>query len=264
MASDLPSAVEGPQIYWYANDLLPPLVGRRVVRVGGDRAEACSEFRGLVFDRFVAAGKLLLIHFVDHPNVLRIHCLMFGDVRLNRTRPGKRLTLRLTLDGPAPADKLYVFLGSARPECLADLGHLDAARRGDALQPSYDGAAVLAEASKQQPDRPLTDVLLDQSWFPGLGNKIKTEALWLAKLHPLMPVGRLTAAQRRDLSGRIADYSQTFLQAVHEQGDHCYPPPFVFRRKRCPECGATIETAQLGEPPRKSHWCPSRQPAPSV
>ena len=130
------------------------------------------------------------------------------------------------------------------------------------MDPAYDGSAVLAAAAADEPDRPLADALLDQTRFPGLGNKIKTEAPWLARLHPLTPVGSLSPSLRHDLATHILDLSQHWLRVVHEQGDHAYPTPHVFRAKICPRCHTPVKCKILGDPPRKSHWCPTCQPAP--
>ena len=230
-------------------------------------------------DTFTARGKLLFVRLVDREPLLRLHCLMFGDVRVNRTRPGKRLTLRLTLNGPphvprlisggngraTPAnrpDRIDLYLGAARPATPEEFAALDEYRRGDAMHPAYDGSAVLHDAAADNPDRPLADVLLDQTRFPGLGNKIKTEAPWLARLHPLTPVGSLSPTQRNDLAQHILDLSQLWLHVVEAQGDHAYPTPHVFRAKTCPRCHTPVHHETLGTPPRKSHWCPTCQPVP--
>ena len=252
-------------------------------RITGDRRAVNADFTGGTIDDFIAGGKLLFVRFVDRQPLLRLHCLMFGDIRVNRTRPGKRLTLRLTLaprkDGPpltprlvsrgngraTPAnrpDRIDLYLGAARPATPDEFAALDQHRRGDAMNPAYDGAAVLAEAAADGPTRPLADVLLDQTYFPGLGNKIKTEAPWLARLHPLTPVGSLSSTQRNDLATHILDLSQLWLRVVEEQGDHAYPTPHVFRAKTCPRCNSPVQHDTLGDPPRKSHWCPTCQPAP--
>ena len=269
--------MEGPQIHWYTRHLLPPLAGRTVDRVSGRRAEVNRVFTGGTIAGTTGRGKLIFLRFTNRDQLLRLHCLMFGDLRINRTRPGKTLTLKLHLAGPAAAprllsrgngrptprsapDTLRLYLGAARPADPAELDELEPTRRGDALDPRYDGAAVLADAAAAEPRRPVSDVMLDQALFPGLGNKIKAEALWLARLHPMTRVGSLTPARRAALAGSILDYTRVFLDAVHEQGDHCYPPPHVFRRKICPRCGNPIQTAHLGDPPRKCHWCAVCQP----
>ncbi len=250
-------------------------------RVTGDRRAVNADFTGGTIDTFVSRGKLLFVRFTDREPLLRLHCLMFGDIRVNRTRPGKRLTLRLTLaprkGGPphvprlvssgngraTPAtrpDRIDLYLGAARPATPDEFAALDEYRRGDAMDPDYDGSAVLATAADDDPDRPLADVLLDQTRFPGLGNKIKTEAPWLARLHPLTPVGSLSSNQRHNLATHILDLSQLWLRVVDEQGDHAYPTPHVFRAKTCPRCQTPVQYEVLGDPPRKSHWCPTCQP----
>ena len=43
---------------------------------------------------------------------------------------------------------------------------------------------ILAQALKRHSKRPLKALLLDQRYFPGMGNWMADEVLWRANLHP--------------------------------------------------------------------------------
>src|SRR5688500_9874567 len=89
--------MEGPQIRIY-RDRLRRLAGRPIVAVAGERAAAAEPFVGRPLPRAQSRGKLLYLRF--GAEALRIHCLMFGDVRVNESRAGGGACRRAA---PAPA-----------------------------------------------------------------------------------------------------------------------------------------------------------------
>lgn len=244
--------MEGPQIRIY-RDRLRPLAGQEVTGVAGNRAAQAEPFLGQPLPVAECFGKLLFLPFNDE--ALRLHCLMFGDVRLNQDRPGKRLTLRLALAGE---DRIDLYLGAAKRVPTATT--LDLPHHLDLCGEHWDPKRAWRHAVTQRPDAPLTDVLLDQALFPGLGNKIKTDALWAAKLHPLTPARMLSAAQARRLMAACREYADR-LGTAFLAGKR-YDTFQAYRAKRCPRCGTEILHGPLGDPPRQCHWCPTCQPAP--
>lgn len=114
--------------------------------------------------------------------------------------------------------------------------------------------------------RPLADVLLDQSVFAGVGNVYKSELCFLHRLHPLTPVAALDAATRdalvadaaRLLRRNVLSASAARTTTVGDSGRL-----YVYGRggKPCRRCGARIRSALLGEPARRTAWCPRCQPA---
>ena len=252
--------MEGPQIHLYAREHLPPVVGRELLRVGGDRKEQARPFVGGVLEEAIPRGKRLFLRFGGHADeVLAVHCLMFGDVRVNRTRPGKRLTLRMTF---APDERLdpcrvYVYLGAAtrKPASMIDETPPDR----DVMHPSFDGAAAVNAAAREVPDALVADVLLDQDRFAGLGNVIRVEALFRAGVSPLRTVGSLTAGEGSRLGTEIGAVTAAFYDAVAARGDHAHPTRLVHKGKTCPTCGRPLEKAEVGELRRKAWWCPTCQ-----
>lgn len=65
---------------------------------------------------------------------------------------------------------------------------------------------------RRRPNAKLKPLLLDQTFIAGLGNIYVDESLNLAKLHPLMPAGRLTAPQRKTLYEAIKKVLRTSLR----------------------------------------------------
>ena len=243
--------MEGPQVRHY-RDWVNRLTRQKLVSVAGERAAQAEPFVGLPLPRAISRGKLLFIPFTSD-EALRIHCLMFGDVRINEPRAGKRLTLRLRL----PNDVIDVYLGAAKrvPAAQADEtpAHLDL------MDGAWDPAAAWRKARAELPDAYLTDALLDQSAFPGLGNKIETEALFMAGLHPLRRVRDVSPAEARRLTSAVGSFATLFYERFG-RGENIQPVTRVYRRRTCPTCGGAVVKQDLGELNRRNHFCPRCQP----
>ena len=246
--------MEGPQVRHY-RDRLNRLTGQPLLSVAGERAAQAEPFVGLPMPHAVSRGKLLFLPFTA-AELLRIHCLMFGDVRVNEPpRPGKRLTLRLQL----PRDSVEVYLGAARRVPAAEMDLVPP--QLDLMDDRWDPAAAWRKARADLPGAFLTDALLDQSVFPGLGNKIKTEALFGARLHPLRRVRDLTPPEARRLLREVA----AFARLMHEtfgRSENIQPHMRVYRRRTCPACGGVVVREDLGVLARRNHFCPRCQPPP--
>jgi formamidopyrimidine-DNA glycosylase len=123
---------------------------------------------------------------------------------------------------------------------------------------------VAALASRRGRLKPL---LLDQTFLAGLGTLYTDEALWLAKLHPLMHADRLSGADAKRLLTAIRSVLE---DAIGARGSTITSPGFrtldgapgtmsprlaVFRRtgEPCPRCGTPIERIVVGQ--RSTHLC---------
>ena len=244
-------AMEGPQIRVY-RDRLRRLAGQMILAVGGERAAAAAPFVGRPLPRAQSRGKLLYLPF--GAEALRIHCLMFGDVRVNATRPGKRLTLRLSL----PRDFVEVSLGAVQRVPASRLDEFPRTR--DLIDRAWDPAAAWRLARRTLPEAHLTDALLDQTVFPGLGNKIKNEALFAARLHPMRTVRDTSAAEARRLMSAVRDVAR-LMQRTFARGEHIQPHMQIYRRRTCPACGGTVTRLDMGVLNRRNHFCPKCQKA---
>ena len=250
--------MEGPQIHLYARTLFPRVLGQTLTAAEGERADRVAHLVGSRLEEVVPLGKRLWLRFGGFPEErLTLHCLMFGDVRLNRDRD-KRLTLRLWFEGEGERNRADLYLGAAKVVPAAELAKVPATR--DLMHPDADPAATLAELADRTPQRAVGDALLDQEWFPGLGNVIRIEALFEAGVHPDRSLASLTAAERRAIAAGVRRVADEFYAAVAERGDHAHPTRRVHKGKVCPVCGADLKKEKLGENARTAWWCPACQP----
>jgi endonuclease-8 len=140
----------------------------------------------------------------------------------------------------------------------------------DALAPRF----AAAEARKRLHERgtkTLADLLLDQSFVAGVGNKYKAEILFVLGLYPFRRAADLTSAQAKML---LAEIPRT-LKYGYAHGGRTRPldkgeaanrwdlKHWVFRRggRPCWKCGTKIVTDRTSSA-RVTFFCPSCQPTP--
>jgi formamidopyrimidine-DNA glycosylase len=117
----------------------------------------------------------------------------------------------------------------------------------------------------------LADLLLDQTFVAGIGNKYKSDVLFLLGLHPFRRASSLDAAETKRLLVEIP----RMLRFGYENGGRSRPLEdgesarswdtrhWVFRRggRPCWHCSAPIRTDRTSSA-RVTYWCPRCQPAP--
>jgi formamidopyrimidine-DNA glycosylase len=211
---------ELPEVETIRRQLAPLVEGRRIERVEildgrWSRPLAPAELAGALEGRRVLSlqrrGKYLLwnleedVYLAQHlrmtgavladpasePAHTRVR-IELGPIRGARARGRRRLAIvdarrfgtgELLLGGEAMEEFFAARLG---PEPLTE-----------AFTPEY-----LREVSRGR-SAPIKALLLDQRRIAGVGNIYADEALFRARLHPLRPAGRLTAAQHRELHAAV-------------------------------------------------------------
>ncbi|MDD1665248.1 MAG: hypothetical protein LUQ32_07815, partial [Methanomicrobiales archaeon] len=101
----------------------------------------------------------------------------------------------------------------------------------------------------------ICDSLMDQAILPGVGNIIKNEALFSARVHPASPSGCIPGEVLRHLLLGVRDFSFTWYRCDQE-GKRINPILSIYRKKACPECGGMVESARIGRLERISYSCP--------
>lgn len=234
------------------------------------RVDDDTPLAGRTIDACVARGKHLLLHF-SGGLTLRTHMRMHGSWHLYRPgerwqRPAAAMRIRLdTAHWVAVAFDVPVaeFVGDAdlaRHRPLAMLGP-------DLADPAFDrGAALvrLAAAAAQ----PIGDALLDQRVVAGVGNVLRSETLFLTRLHPLRAVATLDAATQVAVLETAARLIQrnTRPAAGPTRNTTGRTAPgealWVYGRtgRPCRRCATPIRSAVPGIDGRRVYWCATCQP----
>jgi len=267
---------EGDTLHRTAAGLRPHLVGRTVTaaRTGGPGAvPQVARVVGREITSVEARGKNLLITFSGDLE-LRTHLRMNGS--WHRYRPGERwrrppARARLVLEVPGAVavcfDAPVVELFEGRAEAL----HPALGRLGpDVLAATFDRQEALRRLrDPARAGRAIGEALLDQRALAGIGNVYKSEVLFVERVWPFTPVGRVDELRL----GQIVDAARRLMLANVAPGrgperittgaGRGAGPLFVYGRtgRPCRRCRTPIRSARQGtEIPRTTYWCPTCQP----
>jgi endonuclease-8 len=271
---------EGDTIYRAAAMMNRALAGAAVRRFESPLPllERFVDNHGLVgrtIERVEARGKYLLVHFGGGLTLLT-HQRMNGSWHLYRPgerwrRPRSAMRARIVTDR-------WEAVGFGLPIAeLHDAGSLARSPRLQALGPDPLTADFDPEEAVRRlraaGDLPIEEALLDQRRLTGIGNVLKSEALFLAHTHPYARVSALDD----DALGEIVGVSQRLLRenvlnvdrpsiarAAARSTTRSSDPAarlFVYGRagKPCRRCGASIQYRRSGRDARSSYWCPRCQ-----
>jgi endonuclease-8 len=190
-------------------------------------------------------GKHFLLEFAGV--TLRIHFLMFGSYRINETKKGKKPSLSLRFDN---GDELNFYTCSVREieSPLDDVYDWSA----DVLNKSWDPAKARRKL-KKQPETSVSDALLDQEIFAGVGNIIKNEVLFRIHVHPESNIGALPPRKLTELINEARNYSFDFLKwkKIFQLKKHW----LIFTKKKCPRCKIPAVKRYTGKTQRRSFFC---------
>lgn len=219
-----------------------------------------------------ARGKALLTA-VEGGWTLYAHSHLFGFWRFVDEREAlpDGAPPRLVLATVRGVAALYAAPSIALWETDALDRHPYLARLGpDVLDPAVDATGLLAHMRTPQFDkRTLAVLLLDQGFAAGMGNYLRSEVLFQARLSPHRILQDLTAGERRRLANALLDVPRRAYRSMH---DEVLPPGKdylattrarfgfqVFERAcaPCPRGDGTITESRLAG--RRLYWCPGCQ-----
>jgi endonuclease-8 len=240
----------------------------------GRFSEAARRLSGRALVGVDAHGKHLFHHFEGGVR-LHIHLGLFGHLRHFRAgAPPPSPACRLRLSSPhatfhlAGPQACELLSPEAEAELRARLGE-------DPLRPEASPARAFEALRRGR--TPLAVALLDQARISGVGNILRAEALFLARLPPLRPASEL---DRADFE-RLWDALRGLLEDAARDGrivaPRAPPAPWETPGKRredrfnvygradqpCPRCATPISRLELAS--RALFFCAScqatRQPA---
>lgn len=237
---------EGPSLILFREDLLR-LVGQKIIAVSGSSKIDQQRLVGKAIGEIKLWGKHMLWCFDGF--TIRIHFLMFGTYYLNAS---KDRVPRLSIQFEHDHLNLYACGVKMVEEPLDDIYDWGA----DILTQHWNPKAARAKL-KTMPEKMVTDALLDQTVFSGVGNIIKNEVLHIIKVHPGSRVGTLPPRKLTELIEQASAYSRQFLQWKRE--GVLRKNWAVHTKKTCPRDGTSICKEHLGVTNRRTFYCPTCQ-----
>ncbi len=248
---------EGDTIHRASAQINTALAGREIALADAPNPRSplhrrAGELSGRTLEEAEARGKHLLVHFSGEL-VLHTHLGMNGKVfvaadgRLPYGRPWLTLASGRAVAAQTGAKMLRLISETrARNDpALMQLGP-------DPLRPDFDTAEATSRLRRLGLGREIGDAVLDQRIIAGIGNAIRNEALFRARIDPFRKVEELA----EDELELVVAENEAVMRESMTRGRR---PHSIYRARRCPSCGGPISARGHGDDNRTAYWCPRCQ-----
>jgi endonuclease VIII len=239
--------MEGPSLVILKEEL-KEFAGKKVAEASGLSKIDYELFPGHKIKTFKTWGKHFLIVFKNFS--VRIHFLMFGSYRINeRKETNPRLHLKFE-DG----QELNFYTTAVRiiQDDLDDVYDWSADVMNDLWDPRRARKKLKAAAQMN-----VSDALLDQNIFSGVGNIIKNEVLFRIFVHPDSTIGGLPPRKLTQLIAEARLYSFDFYnwKKIYQLRKHW----LIFTKRKCPRCKIPALKEYTGKTKRRTFFCANCQ-----
>lgn len=236
---------EGPSIVTLKNKL-NYFIGKTIIKADGYAQIDFAKLKNKKVLDVKSWGKHFFICLTDIN--IEMHLRLFGSCKINQSNPRINAKLHLQFKN----DELNFYVIDVKLIDNLDAFDLSA----DILSDEWDPKKAL-DKLKDVPELQIGDAMLTQEIFSGVGNIIKNEALWLAKIHPETITKALTIPQKKKLIKLAVEFSHHWLENFGKKGfskEHG-----AYQQEFCKRCGAEIVFAKTGKSKRGSYWCSKEQ-----
>ncbi|RAW00081.1 endonuclease [Pseudochryseolinea flava] len=239
--------MEGPSLA-ILKDEIKHLKGLQIIAAKGISKIDKHDLIGKTIKQFKTWGKHFLIILPD--TTIRVHFLMFGSYRIDGEKSGSP-QLSLILEGGHEIN-LYACAIRMIDGKLGDVYDWSA----DVMSTRWD-ASRARKKLKSIKGMMISDALLDQNIFSGVGNIIKNEVLFRVMIHPESMVEALPPRKLTAMINEARNYSFDFLRwkKKFELKKHW----LIFTKKKCPRCSTPAIKKYTGKAKRRSFFCPNCQ-----
>jgi endonuclease-8 len=250
---------EGDTIHRAANRLAAALGGRTIelAEAANPRSPVhgrAAELEGRTIERVDARGKHLIASF-SGGLALHSHLGVSGRwlIRIDGRRPSGSPWLLLDAGHSVAAQfggKLLRVVSESRLRNDPGLRRLGP----DPLADGFDVEAAAARLLRVGDDREVGEALLDQAIVAGIGNAIRTEACFRARISPWRRVAEVSSLE----AARLLAEGQWVMERALATGRR---PHSIYRRpnRPCPRCGTPIRSRGQGDGNRIAYRCPGCQ-----
>lgn len=239
---------EGPSIVIAREDIIA-FKGMKVIAASGLAKIDFDRLEDEKITDIKTWGKHLLICFKGF--TIRIHFMLFGSYLINeRKATNTNPSLQLTFE-----DSELNFHTSSVKLLEGDINsHYDWSE--DLMNDKWN-ADKASEKLEAIPNKLICDALLEQDIFSGLGNIIKNEVLYRARVHPESVVGKISKAKTFELIEEARNYSFDFLKWKKE--GVLKKNWLAHTKKTCKRCDLPMIKKYTGTKKRRSFYCENCQ-----
>lgn len=216
------------------------------------------KYKGRYLKDVFKIGKQLFLVLKDG-TMYKVHFLLYGRLAINSGKAKPKLRLVFGRD----ILNFYASVKKITPENLEKLK----------LDPDLDPTDTKFKAAKsistfkayikKHPKEIIADTLMNQELFPGVGNIIKNESLYLARINPNRKLRSLSERDIKKIVTSLRKFSNKFYKAekAHPGYKALRSSDYlnVYLGGKCPKTGEKIIRRQIGKLKRMTMWCPSHQ-----
>lgn len=233
---------EGPSII-ILKELVTAFRGKKVIEIEGNTKVDFSSLKNQKITEFKSFGKNFFICF-KHASI-KIHFMLFGSYRINEK---KEAAPRLSLHFKKGELNFYACSVKLLEDDLDKMYDWTA----DVMNDNWN-ALKARNKLKKIPGTLVCDALLDQGIFAGVGNIIKNEVLFRARIHPKTKIGNLPPRKLGEIIKEARQYSFDFLtwKKQYVLKKHW----LVHTKKICPRDSSPIIKEYLGKTHRRTFFC---------
>ncbi|HEX6983486.1 MAG TPA: endonuclease VIII [Balneolaceae bacterium] len=269
---------EGPEIWRISDTLDSALSGKEVTSLyfAFDALKKYeTELQEQKIKNVEARGKAILTFFEDG-RVMYSHNQLYGKwyIRDYKDKPKTGRKLRVAIHNGHKSAYLY----SASQVEIIGKDEVSEHPYIQKLGPDVLHPETTFEDIKEQffaetfQNRKLTSLLLDQGFISGIGNYLRSEIMFYAKVSPYKKLKEYSDSEKE----RLAEATVKLSRRSYEMGSITNDPTivealkrekaprseyrfFVYKRtgNRCHKCGTVIEEDKIGG--RKIYFCPKEQ-----
>ena len=196
---------EGPTIVVFKK-VLKKFEGKKVTESGGYNNPFAAEISGKKLVAIETYGKYLLLDFKDFS--ITVHFGLFGSFLVNEA---KKVNASFSLFFGEDFINFYVVKIKK-----FEKGH-QFDQELNVFSESYELAKTQTLLLQKYADKKIGDVLLNQDVFPGLGNIIRNEVLFLSKIHPESQVDKIPSKKVKDLLQIIKEFSTASVELIEQK-----------------------------------------------
>ncbi len=269
---------EGPEIRLAADKIAAVIEGKALRRVMFSQHRLRHfgpQLSGNVVSKIETRGKAMLTHF-DNGWSIYSHNQLYGVWKIASASklPRTKRRLRLALHAGDHSALLYSASDISVWQTKDLRYHPFLMKLGpDILDPNVTYSAVADRLiGSRFFNRPLHSILMDQAFMAGVGNYLRSEILFQARLSPKLKPKQLNTVAIESLAHAILDISRRSYESKgitlpprmrveiqNRQSSRARNRFYVFGRdgKSCYLCNHTIGRHELGG--RRLYWCASCQ-----
>ncbi len=240
--------MEGPSLVILKEEAAP-FIGKKVLVASGASKLDKDRIINQTLRDLKTWGKHFLMVFDDC--TIRIHYLMFGNYYINSRHPEKipKLTLEFENGEWNNYNCAAKIIEGTDMDALYDWS-------SDVMNEAWSPAKARKKLAAH-PHMLVSDALLDQQLFTGVGNIIKNEVFYRIKMHPESVIGALPPAKLTQLIKEARNYSFDFYNWKKEGTLRKHW--LAHTKKICIRCNLPFTKKHTGLNPRRSFFCTNCQ-----